>query len=73
MSVWRREVYERDGYQCGFCGEIGVRLQADHILPFSLYPEKKFDVANGQTLCKSCHAAKTKLDRIWYDNFTTRL
>lgn len=30
----RRAVYERDGYQCGFCSSPD-RLSLDHIVPFS--------------------------------------
>jgi len=73
MQEWRNGVFERDDYMCGFCGQRGGRLQADHIRPFNLYPEFRFDTGNGQTLCKECHTKKTNLDRIWYENFTTRL
>lgn len=73
MQDWKKKVFERDVYQCGFCGQVGLKLQADHIMPASLYAEKALDIANGQTLCKPCHKRKTDLDRIWYDNFRTRL
>lgn len=52
---WRRKVFERDLYTCQLCGEIGGRLEADHIKPFSLYPDLRFDLSNGRTLCKICH------------------
>jgi len=71
--TWRDAILKRDEYQCGFCGKVGGKLQADHILPFSLYPEKRFDVDNGQTLCKECHKFKTGIDRYFYDNYSTRL
>jgi hypothetical protein len=73
LKSWRTAVYERDDYTCGYCGIRGSALQADHIRPLSLYPELIHDVANGQTLCRPCHTAKTKLDHIWYEGFTTRL
>ena len=71
--AWRRTVFTRDKFSCGFCGVSSGKMEADHIRPFCLYPELRLEVANGQTLCKPCHKRKTALDRIWYDNFRTRL
>ena len=57
---WRRAVFERDDYTCQTCGARSaagkrVRLQADHIKPFALYPDLRYDVSNGRTLCEPCH------------------
>ena len=57
---WRKAVFERDNYTCQICGaksqkEIPVYLEADHILSFAKYPELRFDVFNGRTLCRECH------------------
>lgn len=52
---WRTKVFERDLYTCQDCGQIGGYLEADHIKPFSLFLELRFDINNGRTLCKSCH------------------
>lgn len=53
---WRRLVFERDSYTCKHCGDNkGGNLQADHIKPFAYFPELRFDVDNGRTLCKECH------------------
>jgi hypothetical protein len=61
---WRIAVFERDYYTCQMCGKVGGYLEADHIKPWSLYPELRFDINNGQTLCKiPCHNMKTKEDR----------
>ena len=52
---WRKAVFERDLYTCQGCGEVGGRLEADHIKPWSLFPQYRFDIDNGRTLCKPCH------------------
>ena len=53
-KLWRRSVYERDGYKCIWCGK-GSNLNADHIKPFAYYPELRFAIDNGRTLCVECH------------------
>lgn len=57
---WRQEVFERDSYTCLECGTRSgggkrVDLNADHIKSFSQYPELRFDLSNGRTLCVPCH------------------
>jgi hypothetical protein len=54
-KIWRKSVFERDDFTCRFCGVRGVRLNADHIKSFALYPELRFVVENGRTLCEPCH------------------
>lgn len=57
---WRTAVFERDKYTCVWCGAISkkgkkVYLHADHIKPFSYFPELRFKLENGRTLCTNCH------------------
>ena len=58
--LWREAIFKRDNWTCQFCrirsGEgTKVYLQADHIRPFALYPELRFELSNGRTLCLNCH------------------
>jgi NUMOD3 motif len=65
-KIWRDEVFKRDNYTCVLCGKRGVRLNADHIKSFALFPELRFIVSNGRTLCVPCHKlTPTYLNR-WY-------
>ncbi|WP_338750047.1 HNH endonuclease signature motif containing protein [Bacillus sp. FJAT-52991] len=54
---WRLKVYKRDGYRCKMpgCYSQSRDIAAHHIYPKKTYPELKFEVSNGITLCKTCH------------------
>lgn len=54
--AWRTACLKRDNYKCVVCGRgRPAPLQVDHILPWSVNVEMRFEVDNGQTLCIPCH------------------
>lgn len=54
-KLWREAVFARDKWTCVWCGQVGGNLEADHIKPFARYPELRFAIDNGRTLCDPCH------------------
>jgi 5-methylcytosine-specific restriction endonuclease McrA len=54
-KAWRMAVLTRDKFTCQKCGYKGGYLEAHHIKPFAYFPELRFTVSNGQTLCPNCH------------------
>lgn len=53
--LWRETVFDRDNYTCQECGGTGIYIEAHHILSFTDFSHRRFDIANGLTLCKKCH------------------
>lgn len=52
---WRDIVFRRDNWTCQKCGYKGHEIVAHHIKNFGEYPELRYDVNNGITLCRACH------------------
>jgi len=52
---WRKAVFDRDNYTCQICKIKGGELHPDHIKQFAYYPNLRFELSNGRTLCKGCH------------------
>lgn len=57
---WRKAIFSRDDYTCQICTVRGTYLEADHIKPWAFFPELRFELSNGRTLCRPCHD-KTKI------------
>ena len=60
----RKEILERDNYQCRQCGataeESGFPLEIHHIMAPKGDKELFYDINNCVTLCKLCHARITQ-------------
>lgn len=60
----RSAVFERDRYTCTYCKAVGVRLEADHVVPVSRGGATAMD--NLATACLPCNRSKgTKLLSEW--------
>ena len=52
---WRKEVFKKDNFHCRKCGIKNKSLNAHHIHNWADYPQLRFNVDNGITLCLKCH------------------
>jgi len=52
---WRKSVFTRDDFTCRTCNQHGGDLEAYHIKPWAYFPEFRYEVSNGRTLCVLCH------------------
>ncbi len=52
---WRLQVYRRDNYKCRINKNCQGRIIAHHILPWRDYPELRYEINNGITLCQAHH------------------
>ncbi len=54
LSEWREAILNKDKHICKRCGDTS-NLEVHHIKPYASYPELRYVVGNGITLCRSCH------------------
>ena len=68
-KAWRQAVLTADAWTCRECGRVASgkgEAHADHISPvvpgteFCENGASRYDVRNGQCLCRSCHGRKTQ-------------
>ena len=60
-NYWRKAVYKRDKWTCTICNVKQRHPIAHHLKSFNEYPELRFEVSNGITVCRSCHKKIHKL------------
>lgn len=68
---WQEDVFKKGKYVCLHCGKT-EDLVAHHIIPWEENIEKRFDVNNGECLCRSCHSRQHRLLEIKNDVFHSR-
>lgn len=62
---WRNAVFYRDNYKCQKCNSV-KKLEAHHLKSYSKFPELRYDVSNGITLCKECHQQVDKVRYLFF-------
>lgn len=56
---WRKSVWLRDNFKCRIASsDCCGRIEAHHILPWRDYPELRYELNNGITLCHAHHPIK---------------
>jgi hypothetical protein len=55
-KLFNQKVLNRDNFTCVICKKSrSGKMVVDHILPWSLYKELRYDFENARTLDKECH------------------
>lgn len=58
-SNWRMNVWLRDNFKCKIANDdCKGRIEVHHILGYTLYPELRYIINNGITLCHAHHPRK---------------
>jgi len=73
-KLWRMEVKKRDGYKCVLSDDnCRGRLEAHHVLNWINYPELRYEVNNGVTVCYYHHPRSRSLEEKTIPIFTKLL
>lgn len=56
VPLSRRALFQRDGYQCQYCGERPDKLEVEHVVPRSHGGRNVWE--NVVTACRACNARK---------------
>jgi len=57
--TWRNSVWLRDNFKCKIANpDCSGRIEAHHILGWIAYPELRYEINNGITLCHAHHPRK---------------
>lgn len=55
-KIWMKEVKQRDQWQCQLANQdCHGPVEAHHILPWSQFPQSRYNINNGITLCRRHH------------------
>ncbi len=52
---WSSLIKSRDCYTCQVCGRRGGHLHAHHMNAWNAFPQERYNLKNGVTLCFLCH------------------
>ena len=63
-NYWRKQVWLRDDFKCKIANpDCEGRLEAHHILSYTNYPELRYQINNGITLCHFHHPRKREEEK----------
>ena len=62
---WRKRVWVRDNWKCKIDNhDCNGRIEAHHILSYTNYPELRYEINNGITLCHAHHPRKRAEEKL---------
>jgi 5-methylcytosine-specific restriction endonuclease McrA len=72
---WRYNVFAADGFACQLCDAKGgdTKLEAHHIKRWAQWPNLRFNLGNGISLCKACHELVTNNEEQYEEFFRKKI